>query len=59
MEEVTSNTTIAVMLVYLACHKEVYLGPKPKNVGNRAKRRLLRALASLGLSVCARCVHSA
>ena len=30
MEEVTSNMTIAVMMVYLACHEEIYLGPKPK-----------------------------
>ena len=37
MEEVTSNTTIAVMVVHLACHEEVYLGPKPKKVSNRVK----------------------
>ena len=30
MEEITSNTTISVMMVYLSCHEEVYLGPKPK-----------------------------
>ena len=39
MEEVTSNTTIAVMVVHLACYEEVYLGPKPKKVGNRVKGR--------------------
>ena len=34
MEEVSSNMTIAVMMMYLTCHEEIYLVPKPQAVSS-------------------------
>ena len=39
MEEVTSNLTIAVIMVYLVCLEVVYIDQILKKDGDRAKRR--------------------